>query len=58
VLARFKQGKLTKEWMDRHCDKKWKVAIITQEEDRRLNRLKDTKFDSPDQRWAAAQIEF
>jgi hypothetical protein len=58
VLAASREGKLTKEWMDAHCDKKWKVAVITHEEDGRLNKLKGTKFASPEARWAAAGIEF
>jgi hypothetical protein len=58
VLAVFNEGKLTKEWMDAHCDAKWRVAVITHEEDGRLNKLKGTKFASPEARWAAAKIEF
>lgn len=59
VLAAFKDGQLTKEWMDDHCERKWKVAVITHEEDRRLNKVARTKpFATPDERWAAAGIEF
>lgn len=59
VLAAYKEEKLTKEWMDRHCDRQWKVAVITQEEDLRLNKLGRSKlYPTPDERWAAAEIEF
>ena len=59
VLAAFKAGHLTKEWMDDHCERKWKVAVITHEEDMRLNKISRTKpFSTPDERWAAAKIEF
>jgi hypothetical protein len=44
--------------MENHCDQKWKIAVITHEEDRRLNKFKGDTFISPDERWAAAQIEF
>jgi hypothetical protein len=58
VLEAYKAGKLTEQWMEKHCNQKWKIAVITQEEDRRLNKFKGQKFISPDQRWAAAKIEF
>ena len=58
VLAAYRRGELTGEWMDRHTTQKWKIAVITHEEDRRLNKLKRQKFSSPDERWAAANIEF
>jgi hypothetical protein len=59
VLAAYREGKLTKEWMDAHCATKWKVAVITHDEDKRLNVLGRSKeFSTPDERWAAAKIEF
>jgi hypothetical protein len=58
VLAAFKKKKLTKGWMDRHCQRKWKIAVITHEEDLRLNKLKRETFSSPDERWAEARIKF
>lgn len=37
----------------------WKLAVITLEEDTRLNRLARSKaYESPDERWKAAGIEF
>jgi hypothetical protein len=58
VLARFKEGKLTEEWLNNYCDEKWRVAVITHEEDGRLNRFRGTRFASPEACWAAAKIEF
>ncbi|MEW5685743.1 MAG: hypothetical protein AB1942_12555 [Pseudomonadota bacterium] len=37
----------------------WKLAVITVEEDARLNRVaRSTVYDNPDERWKAAGIEF
>lgn len=59
VLVAYKKGKLTKRWMDSHCKKQWKCAVITREEDLRLNKIARAKpFASPDKRWAAAKIDF
>ena len=39
--------------------KYWKLAVITIEEDRRLNKTARSKvFDTPEERWASAGIEF
>jgi hypothetical protein len=35
VLKAYKAGKLTERWMKNHCNKKWKIAVLTHEEDRR-----------------------
>ncbi|MEK7134094.1 MAG: hypothetical protein AAB804_03420 [Patescibacteria group bacterium] len=56
VLEAFQHHKLTKPWMDKHCDRRWKVAVITLEEDRHLNRSK--LYKSPEARWKAAKIRF
>jgi hypothetical protein len=59
VLDAFKKGKLTKTWMNRHCDKRWKVAVITHAEDKRLSESgRLTLFKTPEERWAAANIKF
>ena len=59
VLDAYKKKILTKEWLDKLCDKKWKVAIITPEEDQRLTRLTRSKsFRTPELRWAAGKIKF
>ncbi len=54
------QGKsLTKEHLDNLVQKYWKLAVITIEEDSRLNKIARSKvFDSPEDRWAAAGIRF
>ncbi len=56
VLKAFQQRKLTKPWMDKLCDTRWRVAVITHEEDKRLNRSK--LYKSPEARWKAAKIKF
>jgi len=56
VLEAFRHNKLTKLWMDKLCDTKWKVAVITQDEDKRLARSKLDK--SPEARWEVAKIKF
>ena len=56
VLEAFQDRKLTKSWMDKHCDRRWKVAVITLEEDKRLDRSK--LYKSPEARWRAAKIKF
>ncbi|OGI59543.1 hypothetical protein A2814_03370 [Candidatus Nomurabacteria bacterium RIFCSPHIGHO2_01_FULL_38_19] len=56
VLKAFQRRKLTKPWMDKLCHTKWKVAIITHEEDARLARSK--LYKSPEARWEAAKIKF
>lgn len=58
VLNQFEKGKLTEKWLDAKCKKLWKVAVITHEEDMRLNKFKTVKFKSPEARWAAAGIKF
>lgn len=58
VLAAYKAGKLTEKWMEKHCAAMWKIAVITHEENLRLNQLKGKRFANPDARWDAAQIEF
>jgi len=60
VLEGFKEKKLTRLWMDRLCQERWKVAVITLAEDERLSKLsgRSTLLDTPDARWAAAKIRF
>lgn len=59
VIEAFQHKKLTKPWMDKLCNTKWKVAVITHEEDRHLNRFARSKlYKSPEARWQAAGIKF
>jgi hypothetical protein len=38
--------------MDRLCDRRWKVAVITHAEDKRLSEIGRSKlFDTPEERW-------
>jgi hypothetical protein len=40
-------------------EREYKLAVITLKQDRRLNRIaRSKKFDTPEERWAAAGIEF
>ena len=56
VFKKFLEQALTKAWMDRFCARRWRVAVVTHEEDRRLARSK--LFPSPEARWKAVGIEF
>jgi hypothetical protein len=52
-------GRLTGAEMDLLCERYWKLAVITLEEDARLNKIARSKlFDTPEERWAAAGIVF
>jgi hypothetical protein len=45
--------------MNRVCDKRWKVAVITHAEDKRLSDAgRSTLLETPEARWAAAKIQF
>jgi hypothetical protein len=48
VLEAFKNKQLSKKWMDIFCDKKWRVAVITHEEDKNL--LEVQKRGGPQQK--------
>lgn len=49
---------LTEKWMNALCTRKWRVAVITHEEDKKLSKLKNVIYPSPEKRWAAAGIKF
>jgi hypothetical protein len=55
VLDGFLSGKLTTVWLDDLCEMKWRVAVITHEEDSRFPRSK--ALDDPEERWREAGIE-
>ena len=55
ILQGFEHGHLTKDWLDDLCDRMWRVAVITHEEDRQLARSK--ACDDPEERWRDAGIE-
>lgn len=59
ILEAWETGELDQAWLDELCDTRWKVAVITHEEDKRLNTVARSRlFNSPEERWAAAGIEF
>jgi len=59
VLNLYRKDKLSAETMARLVDRYWKLAVITLEEDERLNKIARSKtFKTPDERWAAAGIKF
>ena len=59
VLRLFEKGQLTRGSMDELVRKKWKLAVISREEDRLLNkRYRSTEFNTPEERWTAGGIEF
>lgn len=59
VLELFRENRLTEESMNQLVARCWKLAVITIEEDERLNRVaRSRSFQTPDERWAAAGIKF
>lgn len=59
VLRFYMEKKLNKKTMDHLSKKYWKLAVITLEEDKKLNKIARSKmFDTPEKRWAKAGIKF
>jgi hypothetical protein len=59
VLELYQKEKLNKKSMERLVNKYWRLAVITLEEDARLNKIARTEiFRTPDERWAFAGIKF
>ena len=59
VLELYRMDKLSTKSMARLVERYWKLAVITLEEDERLNKVARSRaFKSPQERWAAARIEF
>ena len=59
VMSLYKQGNLTEQSMFDLATKSWKLAVITLEEDARLNKIARSRpSSSPDERWLAAGIAF
>jgi hypothetical protein len=59
VMELFDKNNLTEDAMATLIQRFWKLAVITIEEDARLNRVARSKAaDSPDQRWEKAGISF
>ena len=59
VLELYEQQELTQERLNALVGRYWKLAVISLEEDKRLNKIARSKmYDTPEERWAAASIEF
>lgn len=59
ILEQYRRGSLSETWLNDLCETRWKVAVITVEEDRRLNKVaRSTLFEKPEDRWASVGIEF
>lgn len=59
VMMLYREGKLTMQNMDMLVNKLWKLAVITIDEDAKLNKVARCRLRStPEERWAAAGIEF
>ncbi|MDP6781322.1 MAG: hypothetical protein QGH32_06175 [Alphaproteobacteria bacterium] len=55
----YRRGELNEKTMIQLVEDYWKLAVITIEENKRLNKLARSKvFKTPDERWAAAGIKF
>lgn len=59
VLEIYRRGTLSRKTMDKLVRKYWKLAVITSNEDKRLNKLARSKmYKTPEDRWLAAGIRF
>ena len=55
----YQKDKLNKKKMNQLVENFWKLAVITLEEDKRLNKVARSKvYETPEARWAAADIKF
>jgi hypothetical protein len=59
VLKLYEDNQLDTATMDALVEQEYRVAVITIEEDRILNKMARSKvLDTPEERWRAAGIEF
>jgi hypothetical protein len=59
VLKLYQRDNLNAKTMAKLIKRYWKLAVITLEEDERLNKVARSKiFKTPEERWAAAGIAF
>lgn len=59
ILDQYRASGFNRQWLDNLCDERWKVAVITCEEDKRLNKIaRSTLFERSEDRWAIAGIVF
>jgi hypothetical protein len=59
ILAIYQKGNLNEKTAKELVERYWKLAVITLDEDQRLNKTARSKmFETPEERWRAAGIEF
>ena len=59
VLGLYRRDKLSVRTINKLVVNDYKLAVITLDEDKRLNKVaRSTIFDTPEERWAAASIKF
>ena len=59
ILDLYQTNKLTDQTINELVSIRWRLAVITLEEDQRLNKIARSKmFNTPEERWAAASIKF
>lgn len=59
VLGLYAESKLNKGQLDELVERHWKLAVISLDEDKRLNAIARSKMhNTPEERWAAAGIIF
>lgn len=59
AFALYQKRRLNEKSMQKLVTRYWKLAVITLEEDQRLNRIARSKmYNTPEERWSAAGIKF
>ena len=59
VIGMYQDNNLNDEALNKLVRQHWRLAVITLEEDQRLNKIaRSNMFDTPEERWAAAGIKF
>ncbi len=59
ILKFYKDGMLNEGSLAQLVENQWKLAVITLEEDRLLNKkARSTLFETPEERWRSVGIEF
>jgi hypothetical protein len=59
VLGLYQKNDLNEETMIEAVQRDYRLAVITVQEDQKLNKIaRSKKFDTPEERWAAAGIDF
>jgi hypothetical protein len=59
VMRLFSEDRLDKQRLNLLVNRYWKLAVITVEEDKKLNKIARAKaYKTPEERWAAAGILF